>query len=113
MAGGVLAPFELWESFKDWLAAAVHLTHHGLHVVLGLTLTLLFTRLLRLPLDSWQPLAIVAGLEGVNEAFDFGRYHLSGWPWTPGPTLIDIALTLGPPLTLITVAALLRHRPGK
>lgn len=92
-----------WEAFKDWLSATVHLTHHQLHLTLGLLLFVVFARVMRRPLRSPLPLLPVAGLEFVNEGFDFARYYTAGWPWTPYETLVDIALTLGPPLALIAI----------
>ena len=93
-----------WEEFKDWLSASTGLTHHDYHVLLGIGLTLGFTWLLRLPLGSWVPLVFVLSLELVNEAFDFTRYYVSGWPWEPGPTLIDIVLTMAAPLVIVLAA---------
>lgn len=92
-----------WESFKDWLSATTGLTHHDWHVLLGLALTLGFTWALRRPLGSWLPLLLVLALELVNEISDFTRYYVAGWPWTPGPTLIDIALTMAAPLVITIV----------
>lgn len=93
-----------WEAFKDWLSSSVHLTHHDLHLLLGVGLTLAFGRILRRPLGSWLPLLIVAALEMINETSDFTRYYVSKWPWTPLPTLIDIVLTLLPPLAIVLAA---------
>jgi hypothetical protein len=92
-----------WESFKDWFSFSVHLTHHELHVVIGLVLFLVFSRLFRVSLASFLPLAPVALLELLNETSDYVRYRIDDWPWTPGPTLLDIALTLGPSVALILV----------
>jgi hypothetical protein len=97
-------PVLAWEWFKDWLSATVHLSHHQLHVALGLLLFVMFARLLRRPMRSFAPLLAVAGLEALNEASDFARYYFSGWPWTAHETLVDVALTLGPPLALLVVA---------
>ena len=93
-----------WESFKDWLSAKVHLTHHDLHLVLGIGLVLGLGWLLRRPLGSWLPLLIVLALELLNELSDFVRYHVSNWPWTPRATLIDIAITVVPPLLILLAA---------
>ena len=93
-----------WEAFKDWLSATVYLTHHDLHLVLGLGLTLGLGRLLRRPLGSWLPLLIVLALELLNEISDFARYYVSNWPWTPGETLVDIAITMLPPLAIVLAA---------
>lgn len=104
-----------WERFKDWLSASVHLTHHQLHVVVGLLLFVLAARLLRRPLRSPLPLLPVAVLELVNEGFDFARYYTSGWPWTAHETLVDIALTLAPPCLVVIasrIAAAVRRRAG-
>ena len=93
-----------WEAFKDWLSATLHLTHHDLHLLLGVVLTLGIGRALRLPLGAWLPLLIVFGLEMLNEASDFIRYYVSGWPWTPAETLVDIALTMIPSLAIVMAA---------
>lgn len=66
--------------------------------------TLGFTRLLRLPLGVWIPLLIVLALELVNEGLDFTRYHIDGYPWGPGPMVVDIALTMLPPLAIVLAA---------
>ncbi len=93
-----------WEAFKDWLSTTVHLTHHDLHLLLGVGFTLAFGWILRRPLGSWLPLLIVVALELLNETSDFTRYHVSGWPWTPLPTLIDMAITILPPLAIVLAA---------
>ena len=98
-----------WEAFKDWLAATIHVTHWDLHVIVGVSLFKLFGRLTHRPLTSFLPLLPVAGLEAINEAFDFGRYVMSGWPWTPRSTLIEIALTLLPSMAIIAAARLARR----
>ena len=101
---------ESWEAFKDWLSATVHLTHHQLHLVLGVLLLLAFGRLLRRPLGAWLPLLLVLGLELANEVSDFLRYWVAGWPWLPEAALIDIALTIALPLVIVLVA---RWRAGR
>ena len=95
-----------WEAVKDWLSGSTGLTRDAYHLLLGIGLTLGLTWLLRRPLGSWLPLLIVLALELVNEAFDFTRYHVAGWPWEPGPTLVDIALTIAPPLVIVVTARL-------
>jgi hypothetical protein len=93
-----------WEAFKDWLSATVHLTHHDLHLLLGVGLTLGFGWILRRPLGSWVPLLMVLALELLNETSDFARYYVSQWPWTPKETLVDIAITILPPLAIVLAA---------
>ena len=95
-----------WERAKDWLAATFHVTHWTIHVVVGLALLVVFGRLLRVPLRSPWPLLPIALLEAINEAVDFARFHVSHWRWTPTPTLIEIALTLVPPATVVVMARL-------
>ena len=95
-----------WESFKDWLSESTGLEHHDYHILLGILLTLGLTWLLRRPLGSWLPLLIVLVLELVNEVFDFTRYYMSDWPWTPWPTLFDIAITMALPLVIVVTARL-------
>lgn len=65
-------------------------------MLLGLGLTLGFTWALRRPL-------VVLALELINEISDFTRYYVVGWPWTPGLTLVDIALTMAAPLVITSV----------
>lgn len=93
-----------WEMFKVWLSAMSGLTHHDFHLLLGVLLTLGFGWLLRRPLGSWLPLMLVLGLELVNETFDFIRYYVDSYPWGPGPTCVDIALTIVPPLAIVLAA---------
>jgi hypothetical protein len=95
-----------WEGFKDWLSATLHLSHHDLHLTLGVVLTLGLGPVLRRPLGSWLPLLIVFALEMLNETSDFMRYYVSDWPWTPRETLIDIAITVLPVLPIILAARL-------
>jgi hypothetical protein len=92
-----------WESFKNWLSGTTGLTHNDWHILLGLALTLGFTRVLRRPLGSWLPLLLVLALELINETSDFTRYYVAGWPWEPGPTLVDIALTMAAPLAITII----------
>lgn len=93
-----------WEEFKVWLTATTGLSHHDYHLLLGVLLTLGFGWLLRVPLGSWLPLGIVFVLEMINEAFDFTRYYVDSYPWGPGPMLVDIALTMLPPLAIVLAA---------
>ena len=93
-----------WEDFKTWLSASTGLTHHDIHLLLGVLLTLAIGRVLRRPLGAWLPLGIVFALEMLNEAFDFTRYRVDGYPWGPGPMLVDIALTMVPPLAIVLAA---------
>ena len=57
--------------------------------------------LLRKPFGSLTPWAIVAVLELANEASDFTRYYVSGWPWTATNTIEDIVNTLFWPTVLV------------
>lgn len=93
-----------WEAFKVWLTTETTLSHHDYHLLLGVLLTLGFGWLLRRPLGSWLPLLIVLALELVNEVLDFVRYYVDHYPWGPGPMLIDIALTMVPPLAIVLAA---------
>jgi hypothetical protein len=93
-----------WEMVKVWLSATSGLTHHDFHLLLGVLLTLGFGWVLRRPLGSWLPLILVLGLELINETFDFVRYYVDSYPWGPGPTLVDIALTMLPPLAIVLAA---------
>jgi len=93
-----------WEAFKVWLSATLGLSHHDIHLILGLALTFGFGWLLRRPLGAWLPLGIVFVLELINEAFDFIRNIVPGWPLLPGEALVDIAITIVPPLAIILAA---------
>ncbi|WP_242097972.1 hypothetical protein [Sphingomonas sp. CROZ-RG-20F-R02-07] len=93
-----------WETFKDWLSATVHLTHWDLHVILGLAFFFAFGRLLRRPLTAFLPLLPVALLELGNETLDFLRAYIPHWDWNLHDTVIEVALTLGPPLCVILLA---------
>lgn len=93
-----------WEAMKDWMSASSGLTHDDFHLILGVLLTLFITRFLRLPLGALLPLLVVFGLELINEAFDFFRFHMDAWPWEPWPSLVDICLTMVPSLTIILAA---------
>ena len=50
-----------WETFKDWLAGTLRVTHWTLHVVLGVLMLLAFSRLFRRPLSSPILLVPIAG----------------------------------------------------
>lgn len=93
-----------YEVFKTWLSDTLGLTHHDLHLMLGVALTLGIGRLMREPLGSFRPLLVVLALELVNEAFDFTRYYVDSYPWGPGPMLVDIAITVLPPLAIVLAA---------
>lgn len=93
-----------WEDFKVWLSAATHLTHHDIHLILGVVLTFALGRALRRPLGSFVPLAIVLGLELINEALDFLRNIVPGWPLEYREAAIDVAITVGPALLIILAA---------
>lgn len=93
-----------WEEVKVWLSATSGVSHHGFHLILGLALTLAFTRLLRVSLGSLVPVTLVLILELVNEAFDYTRYRIDSYPWGPAPMLVDIAITVGPPLLIVLAA---------
>ena len=93
-----------WENFKVWLSATTGLSHHDFHLILGLVLTFAIGRLLRIPLGSLVPLGIVFGLELVNEAFDFIRNIVPGWPLEYRAAAVDIAITIVPPLLIVLAA---------
>lgn len=100
-----------WEAFKVWLSASSGLAHPVIHLIVGVLLTIAFTVLLRVPLGSWRPLLIVLAFELVNETSDFARYYIGGYPWGPLPSLIDIALTMVPPLVIVVAARLVARHP--
>lgn len=96
----------LWETTKDWVSDTLHVTHHALHFILGLLLFVLFARLGKRSIRSLLPLLPVLLLELLNETSDFLRYYFDKWPWTPTATLIDIAITMIPPIVLMLAANL-------
>lgn len=93
-----------WEDFKVWLSAMSGLSHHDWHLILGLVLTFGLGRLLHRPLGSFVPLGIVLGLELVNEAFDFARNLVPGWPLEYRAAAIDVAITILPALGIVLAA---------
>ena len=99
-----------WESFKDWLSASVHLTHWDLHVIVGLLGFFGFGRLMRRPITSSLPIVPIAVLELLNELSDFLRAYVPDWPWAWRDTIVEIGLTLLPPLLVVVAARLLRAR---
>ena len=98
-----------WEDFKDRLSATVHLSHWDLHVILGVALFLVFGRLLRRPLTSFLPVLLVALLEFGNELLDALRAYFGNWYWNWPDTLVEVALTLGPPFAIASAARLFRR----
>ena len=102
--GAVLSIVLAWETFKDWLSATVGLSHWDLHVILGLGFFLAFGRLMRRPLTSFLPILPVALLELGNETLDFLRAWIPHWYWNARDTVIEVALTLGPPLAVVLLA---------
>jgi hypothetical protein len=102
-----------WEKMKVWLTANTSLTHHDYHLILGVLMTIGLGWLLRRPLGSWLPLGIVFALEIVNEILDFTRYYVDSYPWGPGPMLIDIAITILPPLAIVLAARWERRRAAR
>ena len=93
-----------WENFKVWLSAHSGLSHHDFHLILGLVLTFGIGWILRRPLGSWIPLAIVLALELINEAFDLIRNIVPGWPLLWGEATVDILITIVPPLLIVLAA---------
>ena len=105
-ASGLYDVVLLWEATKDFISGTLHVTHHALHIVLGLLLFVLFARISRRSIRSPWPLLPVLLLELLNEVSDFLRYYFDKWPWTPYETSIDIVITLAPPIVLILAARL-------
>jgi hypothetical protein len=60
------------------------------HMSAGLGFWLFVAVVLRKPLASWPPMAIVIALEGANEVVD--RIAKGGWFWSD--TLADVVVTL-------------------
>lgn len=97
-----------WEAFKDWLSATLHLPHLALHALAGVLIPLLVLRIAHRSPTSLVPLAIVASLEAGNEAMDFTRYAVAGWPWQARATAIEAVVTLAPAVALVVWAHLAR-----
>lgn len=93
-----------WEIFKNWLTDNSGLSHHDIHLILGLVLTFGIGWMLRRPLGAWLPLGIVLMLELINETFDLVRNLVPGWPLMWGEAAFDVALTVGPPLLIVLAA---------
>lgn len=102
-----------WENFKDWLSNTIGLTHWDLHVIIGLVLLIVFGRIMRRPLGSFMPLVPIALLELGNETLDFLRTVYGAWYWNWPDTIVETALTLGPPLLVIVCARLLSMRSDR
>ena len=92
-----------WEAAKNWLSSEFHVSHAVLHIHVGLAICLLTSLLLRRPLSSVLPWLVVVMLELANEASDFTRYYVSGWPWTATNTIEDIVNTLFWPTVLLVL----------
>jgi hypothetical protein len=100
-----------WEAFKDWLAASLQVTHWTLHVIVGIALFPIFSKLLRKPLRSPVGLLPLAFLELLNETSDFLRYYIAGWPWSGYQTSVEVCLTILPPLMILILARMVwRYR---
>ena len=93
-----------WEDFKVWLSRTSGLSHHDWHLILGLGLTFGLGRMLRRPLGSFVPIGVVLALELVNEAFDFVRNMVPGWPLEYRAAAIDVAITILPALLIVLAA---------
>lgn len=93
-----------WEIVKLWLEDSLQVTSEVMHIHLGLIAFVIGSLLWRGRLGGWAPLLFVLAIELLNELSDYGRYVLSGWPWRPGPTVMDIAQTMLWPLILTLLA---------
>jgi hypothetical protein len=80
-----------------------------LHVIGGVVLQLLAARLLRRPLSSWRPWAVVLLLELLNEAHDLWVERWPSLAMQLGEGLRDVVGTMLLPTLLMLVA---RHRPA-
>lgn len=98
-----------YETVKMWLEATLSISQPVLHAGAGVLLYLIFTPLLRRRWGSFVPLAPVLAIELANEAADYWRYRLAGWPWTWWPTVGDITATIGPPLMMAIVLRWMRR----
>ena len=65
---------------KLWLVGWTGLPKDALHIYVGLTLFLLAAALLRAPLRSWRPLAVVVLAALAGEAWDVADSWRSGRP---------------------------------
>jgi hypothetical protein len=87
-----------WDA-KEWLHLQTGWSPAMLHVHLGLAIWLIAAIVMRRPLRDWRPLAVLAGLQALNELGDRLYFGL----WRPD-TLWDMAMTLFWPAVIMLVA---------
>jgi hypothetical protein len=93
----------LWGDFKIWLEHAAHVPQAAMHVIVGIVLYPIFAKLLKVRWGSPLPLLPILGMELINEAIDFARYYLAGWPYSPMRSLGDVVLTMAPIGALVVI----------
>lgn len=93
----------LWGDFKIWLEHSSHVPQAAMHVIVGIALYPIFARWMKVRWGSWLPLLPILGLELVNEAIDFTRYYLAGWPYSPSRSFGDVVLTMAPIGALVII----------
>ena len=98
-----------WYQVKMFIEHASGIGMDALHILIGFTLFLLASRLLRRPLGSFLPWSALLLVELANEASDFG---VELWPNLAsqlGESAKDILLTMALPSLVLALA---RWRPG-
>ena len=98
-----------WYQVKMFVEHASGISMDALHILIGFTLFLLASRLLRRPLGSFLPWSALLLVELANEAYDLG---VELWPNLAsqlGESAKDIMLTMALPSLVLAIA---RWRPG-
>ena len=91
------------EAFKD-IFRATGLPDAILHVLIGLGLYLCLTVALKLPFRSWTPLAVLLGIELLNEGFDAWQDISTPHGVSIRGTALDIVLTMLVPFSVFLLA---------
>jgi len=87
-----------WDA-KEWVHVQTGLSPAMLHVHLGLAIWLLAALVMRRPIRDWRPLAVLAGLQALNELGD--RLFFGVWR---ADLLRDCVTTLFWPAVIMLVA---------
>ena len=98
-----------WYQVKMFIEHASGISMDALHILIGFTLFLLASRLLRRPLGSFLPWSALLLVELANEAYDLG---VELWPNLVsqfGECAKDVLLTMALPSLVLAIA---RWRPG-
>ncbi len=104
-----------WEVAKLWLVGALGFGKPLLHVYFGLGIFVAAAMLLRRPFGSLLPISVVVLAQTVNEALDWARYRLDGYPWGFANWAGDTGHSLFWPVLLFLLARYTRlgHQPQR